>query len=336
MLSAAAVDVRSHCRALWLWRVPSAACSLRDGRGGAPAPSWPPRPPHDLHYPRPLLPPRPPPSLSTPGAWTPTGQSAESCCSAKCCCVNPLAASPSGRRPGPPSSSPCFSFCGSSCCVLLLVSGGGGPGSGAPPPPDSLFFSLPLRQLNTMSSSRTADGGGESTWGATVWADDDEWEDVDAVAAVATTTAAAVAEPESTKEAVPPEGVSGSAPLPPPREGALPGEAMTRNEAGGGAGIRGWGLSRPPTVVVDDSVCRGGWASVSLLRGGWGAEGIVGRQWVRCCGLVGEQKGLCGCLGAAAVAWRRYALCFLCCCAYLVRDGYGRAAMLTVADAPLP
>lgn len=104
-----------------------------------------------------------------------------------------------------------------------------------------------------MSSSRTAGGGGESTWGATVWADDDEWEDVDAVAAVATTTAAAVAEPASTKEAVPPEGVSGSVPLPPPREGALPGEATTRNEAGWGAGIGGGGLSRLPTVVGDDS-----------------------------------------------------------------------------------
>lgn len=202
-----------------------------------------------------------------------------------------------------------------------------------PPPPDSIFFSLPLPHLNTMSSSRTAGGGGESTWGATVWADDDEWEDVDAVAAVATTTAAAVAEPASTKEAVPPEGVSGSAPLPPPREGALPGEATTRNEAGWGEGIGGGGLSRLPTVVGDDSVCRGGWASASLLRGEWGAEGIVGRQWVRCCGFVDEQKGLCGYLGVAAVAWRRFALC---CCAYLVRDGYGRAAMLTVADAPLP
>jgi len=107
-----------------------------------------------------------------------------------------------------------------------------------------------------MASSR-----GGASWGATGWGDDDEWEDVDAVATVATTAAVAPATaavaptkpPSLVEPLVPPISVASDAVA--DRNGA----SEERRAAEGNAG-------RPPAVVLGETVRDGCSSGLVLMN----------------------------------------------------------------------
>jgi len=95
-----------------------------------------------------------------------------------------------------------------------------------------------------MASSR-----GGASWGATGWGDDDEWEDVDAVATVATTAAVAPA-----KAAVAPTKPPSLVELPVPPTSMASDAAADRNGASEERRTAEDNAARPPAVVVGETV----------------------------------------------------------------------------------